>query len=92
MPLSEDTLDGIVRSDWCCSNDIFLPLQQERHAQLVYTKSILHKVGVERADIAKVTCHTSQAMERYMANDTNDFSNFTSAAIKFSKGAAHLWQ
>ena len=78
VPLGRHTLDGIVRS----LTDA-IPTSANSHFTNQSLRktcaTTLHKAGVERQDIAKVTGHTSQAIERYITLDSEDFSRFNLA-------------
>ena len=76
--LGRHSLDGIVKTltDALPTSS---KCQYSNQSLRKTTATALHRAGVERADIAKVTGHSSLAIERYVSLDSKDHSRFTKA-------------
>ena len=75
IPLGRHTLDGVVRN----LSDSMPGSSKYTNQSLRKTcASTLHKAGVGREDIAKITGHSSAAIERYISLDSDDHMKYSS--------------
>lgn len=75
IPLGRHTLDGVVRN----LSDSMPGSSKYTNQSLRKTcASTLHKAGVGRDDIAKITGHSSASIERYISLDSDDHMRYSS--------------
>lgn len=84
VPLGRHTLDGIVKT---LTNGSGMRLTNQSLRKTCATT--LHRAGIERGDISRITGHSSSALERYIGMDSGDQLRI-SRALHVSETAVHV--